>query len=170
MNIKIVNIKQNIEMLYRFENFIKNNYNNLIFLCVGNSDVWYDSFGPIVGTLLKDKYNIPCFVYGNIYNNIKLSNLNNYIKWIKKIHFNKKIIVIDAALTNENNNILHIRKGETKCAYFNKDSLSIGDYSVLCPVKNEFDSKNFNFKNIINNSLIIVEIIYKTILKCKNNI
>lgn len=166
MDYKINKILNNIKNLKFFENFIKENHNNLVFLCVGNSNVWYDSFGPIIGSLLKEKFNIPCFVYGNITNNINSKNLNSYIKWINKIHFDKKIVLFDSALTNENDIYVKIKKGSTKCAFYKKDSLSIGDISVLCPIKENENLKNFNFKELLNNVLLISNIISNSILKC----
>ena len=150
-------------MINSFENYCKKHYKDIVFVCVGNSDVWYDSFGPIVGSLLKHKINIPCFVYGDIDYNIKLNNLNNFIEWVKLKHFNKKIIVIDAALSDNNYNGLIFRFGQIKCAYFKNDSIPFGDYSVLCPIK-KINNETFNFNNIILNALIFVEII-KNIFK-----
>jgi len=161
MNDYIKNILFKINSLKNFENYVKQYKNNLVFLCVGNSEIWYDSFGPIVGGFLKHKYNINAFVYGDIYNCIKLSNLNKYIEYINKKHSNCKIIVIDAALTSSNNNELLLKEGATKCAYFSSKSKMVGHYSILCPVKSENEDKIFNYRKIISNALLISEIISK---------
>ena len=70
MESKVKYILSNINSLRNFENFIKINKNNIVFLCVGNGDVWYDSFGPLLGDQLKNHYNIKTFIYGD---------MNNYI-------------------------------------------------------------------------------------------
>jgi len=158
-------IKNNLQQLLCFENFLKKNKNNIVFLCVGNSDVWYDSFGPIVGDLLINKYNIKSFVYGNSENNIKLSNLNEYVDWVNKKHCNCKIIVIDAALSkNKNFNRLVFKKGKTKCAYYSSLSREVGDYSVLYPVKIEFRGNEETYYNLIEKALLVSEIINKYIV------
>ena len=142
-----------------FEKYIKDNKDNLVFFCVGNSDVWYDSFGPIVGELLISKYNINAFVYGSLKNNVRQSNLNNYIDWINRRHINCKVIVLDAAVSNSlNKNWLVIRSGSTKCAYYSEESKSVGDYSVLCPIE-DTGCVDDGFRNIIEKALTISKII-----------
>ena len=157
----IYKIENQIKNLKMFEEFLKSNKNNIVFVCVGNSDVWYDSFGPIVGSLLININNFPYFVYGNMHTNIKLTNLNNYINWIKKKHFNKKIVVIDAALSKINRECIVFREGAIKCAYFNKESKPFGDFSILCPINENIKKIDNGFVNIINNSIIIKTLIVK---------
>jgi len=154
-------IENQIKSLKLFEDFLKLNKNNIVFVCVGNSDVWYDSFGPIVGSLLININKFPYFVYGNMNKNIKLTNLNHYINWIKKKHFNKKIVVIDAALSKFNREDIVFRQGKVKCAYFNKESKPFGDFSILCPINENIKNINNGFVNIIKNSIIVKTLIIK---------
>ena len=163
-NIDLINDR--IYKFQKFENYLKRNREDIVFVCVGNSDVWYDSFGPIVGTILKNVFKLNVYIYGDINNNIKLKNLNNYIGFLNKKYFYKKIIVIDAALTDKDNNNLIFKEGKIKCAYFNNNSIPFGDYSILCPIKQE-ESDLFNYKKVIENAILCSNII-KNLLKCKN--
>jgi len=55
MDINNINIAQNNYNLYKsLEKMIKKaGKREIIFLCVGNPKIWFDSFGPIVGSVLK---------------------------------------------------------------------------------------------------------------------
>lgn len=162
----VLQIYKKILSLNKFENFIKKYKKNIVFVCVGNFDVWYDSFGPIVGSILKFKYNIPCFIYGTIEHNIKLDSLNLFIDWIKNKHFNSKIIVIDAALSSDSlirDNHVRFYPGKTKCAYFCNDVDSFGHFSILCPVRDKDEDIKCNFKIIIENALLVSSIISQII-------
>jgi len=96
----------NYKMTTNIQNFgfdlcnemLKNN-NLPVFMCIGSAFVVSDSIGPVVGSLLTNKYNIETYVYGNLKNNITKENLNNYYNFIKKKHLNSKIIVIDSGLS-----------------------------------------------------------------------
>ena len=154
-----INVYKKINELKSFENFLKHNKDNVVFVCVGNFEVWYDSYGPIVGELLINKYNIPTFVYGNIKSNIKLSNLSSFVNWVKLVHFDKKIIVIDAALSNKGNKEVVFKSGPIKCAYYSDKGETFGDYAILCPVNQVETNGNITYKSIIDNALLVSAII-----------
>ena len=148
-----------IKELRLFECFCRKNKNNIVFLCVGNSHVWYDSFGPIVGSLLQNKYNIQSFVYGNCENNITRSNLFDYIEFVKRKHFNKKIIVLDSAISDDFSlESVVFRKGEVVCAYYN-NNVGAGHYGVLCPVVTK-EQACCNLKKIVAKAITVANIIY----------
>ena len=153
-------------MFKSFENWVKENIDDIVFLCVGNSEVWYDSFGPIVGSLLTNKFNIPYYVYGNMKKDIRQSNLNLYIDWIKSKHMKSKILLFDSALTkNSYTDKLIFKHGSTKCAFYDKNSKEVGDFSVLCPISE--DETKCSFKSIVERSLLVAEFIDQIYIKCK---
>ncbi len=79
------------------EHVVLNNNFNLIFLCVGNSNVVADLFGPMCGSLLKQK-NKNLNVFGTLENNVTSKNLEKIFNKIKQEYVNPLIIVIDSAL------------------------------------------------------------------------
>lgn len=93
--------KKNIRVL-AFElanNFVEFNYCEPIFLCVGNSNVVGDLFGPMCGEILSKKYKINNVV-GNLTHNITSKNLNSIYNSIKQNFPFNKIVVIDSALSH----------------------------------------------------------------------
>ena len=82
-------------------------YFELVFLCIGTDRLIGDSFGPLVGTRLKElfeKYNICNInIYGTLNENICYTNVDKWIKIINKNHPGACIVVIDAALSKETN-------------------------------------------------------------------
>lgn len=100
----------------------------IIFLCVGNSKIWFDSFGPIVGSVLK-LMDFGFYIYGNTKTNINAKNINEYIEMIYNFHKNPYIIVFDNSLSMVEEPMLKIKEGPTICSVFN-NSVSVGDLSV----------------------------------------
>ena len=54
-----------------------------VFLCVGNSNVVGDCFGPLVGEILTNKYQIKR-VFGTLKHNVTSKNLAEVYDFIKK--------------------------------------------------------------------------------------
>lgn len=69
-----------------------------VYMCIGTEKVSSDSLGPRVGTLLNENLSTPIFVYGLCKQNITAENLCYCYKFIKKLHPNSAIVVIDAAV------------------------------------------------------------------------
>lgn len=69
-------------------------------ICIGTDKCIGDSFGPIVGSLLKQK-KFPLPVFGTLNNPIHALNIKNRLEELKKAYPNKKIIGIDACLGEE---------------------------------------------------------------------
>ena len=67
-----------------------------VYMCIGTEKVFSDSLGPRVGTLLNDNLQLPFFVYGLRDQNITAENLLYSYNFIKALHPNSKIVVIDA--------------------------------------------------------------------------
>ena len=96
------------QFVWELSNLIKdeNDINrNIIFLCIGTSRVVGDSVGPIVGSILKQNIisNKQIEVLGDCENNIHYENIEQNVDIVKKLNPNSLIVVIDSALSKEEN-------------------------------------------------------------------
>lgn len=83
---------------YSLSTFLKDEITtNTIIVCIGTDRCIGDCLGPIVGSMLEDKF-FPLPVYGTIDNPIHALNLDAKLSFIKSKHENSKIIGIDACL------------------------------------------------------------------------
>ena len=113
---------------------IKADKNKIIFVCIGSTDVIWDSIGPFAGNYLKTKIGAK-YVLGDINNNI--CSKYDLIKHYSKIK-NKYIVAIDSALTNQNleGEIFVDNKPITLGLGINKNKGIIGDSSIkICSSK-----------------------------------
>ena len=86
-----------------FEEYVKNlkrkikvDKKQIIFVCIGTSEVIWDSIGPLVGSYLKEEFKYKN-VIGDLNNNIcSKKDLINYYNKIK----NKYIVAIDTAISS----------------------------------------------------------------------
>ena len=69
-----------------------------VIVCIGSDRVAGDMLGPLVGSSLREKYRLPCPVYGAIGESVNGINLEEYLAMISKRHQGSKIIAVDAAL------------------------------------------------------------------------
>ena len=84
-------------------------YSDLIFICIGTNKIVGDSFGPIIGEILKRNVNDRRIkVIGDLINNINAKNIKN----IKYNCANPYVISIDSALSDtiEPGNVFIIKK------------------------------------------------------------
>ena len=68
-----------------------------IYMCVGNSDLVADLFGPMCGEMLKNS-NKNLKVFGTLSSNITSKNINQVYSFIKQKYPLNPIVVIDSAL------------------------------------------------------------------------
>lgn len=82
-----------------------------LFLCIGSDRHILDSFGPLTGSLLKDK--IPALdVYGTLPEPLHARNLVSSLRSIYHIHPGRLEIAIDASLGDDNDlGVIRIRQG-----------------------------------------------------------
>ena len=71
---------------------------NCVFMCIGTEKVFSDSLGPRVGTLLNLNMKKPTFIYGMCEQNITAENLLYCYNFIKAMHPESCVIVVDAAV------------------------------------------------------------------------
>lgn len=134
---------------------VRKPYDKIIFFCVGTDRCIGDSYGPLVGHMLKQKINSPYIeVYGTLHNPIHAKNLEERINSIDTK--NNFVIAIDACLTKYKDKIGNIfieNKTLNPGAGVGKDLPKIGDISIKCTV-NTLDS--FRFRALENTRLSLV--------------
>lgn len=127
-----VKIQNNISIVGKLEKAKKENC-SIVFLCVGNSKVWFDSFGPFVGSFLQMS-GVECFVYGNLSSNVLIGNIDEFLDMIYKFHVNPFIIVVDSSIYDGNDFDLLVKEEKTVCGVFSKNPIEIGDLKIACLV------------------------------------
>ncbi len=170
-------LKENKEykrFVWEFSNILKQNKQNknIIFLCIGTSKIMGDSIGPIVGTNLKKdlkKYlkfkrnlnieNNNIKIIGDMSNNFSYNNIEDNIKIIKNTSKNNFIIVIDSALSSENNigKIFVHNRGMKYAEALKRNNEIIGDMSIKAVVGKNTQNRFKNFtilKNISSQRII----------------
>lgn len=107
---------------------------NILFLCIGDSNIIGDSLGPLIGSFIKKnkssiKRNINIEVIGTMEIPIGYKKINNIIKNIEEDTF---IIMIDSALGSENNIGKIIIDSSNLCAGkgLNKGKCLNGDITI----------------------------------------
>lgn len=137
-------------------------YFETVFLCIGTDRIIGDSLGPIVGTMLQkklEKYNFfNISIYGTLQENICYTNIQDVLKVINKKHKNACIIVIDAALSHEDNiGKIFVSKekmmlGKGLC----KNKIEVGNISIKAVVGKNYKLSKYNFSSLQNISLNVV--------------
>lgn len=138
----------------------KNEYDKIIFFCVGTDRVTGDSFGPIVGYklryLFKDVEEVE--IYGDLDENICANNANDIIKHIRSKYKNPFIIAIDSAISKKDNigKIVIENSGMHLGKALNKKINYIGNLSIKGIVSQNVNIPQYNFKLLQNTSLGLV--------------
>lgn len=138
---------ENLKLFKLLEEASKIEDREVIFLCVGNSKIWYDSFGPVMGSLLMN-FELEKYIYGNTRMDIKASNLQEYIDMINKFHINPFIIVFDSALSKENRGLV-LRRGATTCGALSDSKVSVGDLSITYNLTSDMIKDVSNYKGML---------------------
>lgn len=145
-------------------------YSDLIFICIGTNKIVGDSFGPIIGEILKRNVkDRKIKVIGDLTNNINSKNIKN----IKYNCDNPYVISIDSALSDtiEPGNVFIIKKGLVPGSALNKKAIAIGNIAIKgivakdekSLIKNYYNLKNADYKLILKFSKNISKIILQSI-------
>ena len=104
-----------------------------VFMCIGTEKVFSDSLGPRVGTLLNENMLFPAFVYGLCEQNITAENLLYSYNFIKALHPESQIVVIDAAVGSKEQigNVQVCDGGIMPGAATNKNLPAVGDVGIV---------------------------------------
>ena len=130
-----------------FETYVTNlkrktsliNKDKILFICIGKSEILWDSIGPLVGSYLKDKLG----------SNKVLGDINHNIctKWDLMYHYpkikNKFVVAIDTALSaKEMDGEIFISNSSTIMgSAFNRPNGVIGDISIKAAIS-DFANKD----------------------------
>lgn len=136
---------------------------DIVIINIGTEKVVGDSYGPVLGSALKEKNLKNIFVYGSLDDNITAINLKNKYNDIKQRHPNALFIVVDACFTCDEStiNTMFTNEGIEPGKGINKNIIGkIGDLSILFPVHyNKFnDTDRFE----IMKNITIKDVLYKT--------
>ena len=69
-----------------------------VIVCFGTMSISGDSLGPLVGSLLASRYNVPAFVYGTENCSVNGKNMAEWLDFIKQAHRDALFIAVDASL------------------------------------------------------------------------
>lgn len=161
---KIKTYYENYLAYYEISNFLKDHISNkTIIVCIGTDKCIGDCLGPMVGTLLKEKF-FPLKVFGTLDSPIHALNLDKKITEILKQYPDHHILAIDACLgdpksigeIHTRNEPIHPGKG------VGKTLRSVGDASIIAIVDSSenidmFTSRPIRLSFIIDMSKVIVD-------------
>ena len=115
----------------------------IVIVCVGSTKVISDSFGPIVGHILCEKYNPDAYVYGTLSAPINALNLVSSLEKIKQRHKKSKIICVDSfEPIRSNKDEIRFINGPIKPGLASGKNLPpVGDISIIsAPAKSKTNS------------------------------
>ncbi len=114
-------------------NALKEKITSPVYMCIGTEKVFSDSLGPRVGSMLNEMMNKPVFVYGLCNQNITAENLCHSYSFIKAMHPESQIVVIDAGVgANEQLGKIQLTDGGiVPGAATNKNLPMMGDVSIV---------------------------------------
>lgn len=138
----------------------KNEYDKVIFFCIGTDRITGDSLGPIVGDKLRFLFRKirEVKVYGYLGHNICANNANEIIRNITNTYKKPLIIAIDSAISKKENigKIVIENNGMYLGKALNKKINYIGDLSIKGIVSQNVNVPQYNFKLLQNTSLNLV--------------
>lgn len=104
---------------------------NCVYMCIGTEKVFSDSLGPRVGSLLNQRLN--AFIYGMSEQNITAENLLYCYNFIKALHPDSTIVVVDAAVGSKDQigNVQLCDGGILPGAATNKNLPEVGDIGII---------------------------------------
>ncbi len=104
-----------------------------VFMCIGTQKVIADSLGPRVGQILNENMKTPLFVYGLDSLNITAENLVDSYNFIKQMHPDEQIMVIDAGVGEDEQvgEVQLVNNGIAPGAATDKNLPMVGDISIV---------------------------------------
>ena len=129
-----LNCLNNLAMIKKLENILKNTNKKIVFICMGNIKVNFDSFASHVAMFLR-KYNVNAIVYGGEKYPLYGESLQKMKNFLHKAHKNDIIVFVDVVKTNivsQNGKIIISTK---KFQVANSKVVFNYDYSICYMVK-----------------------------------
>lgn len=81
-----------------FNDIVDRGEREIVIVCFGTNAISGDALGPMVGTLLTQKYNVPAFVYGTDESTVNGKNMAQWLSFIKTVHKDAIFVAVDASL------------------------------------------------------------------------
>ena len=81
-----------------FDHVANRGEREIVIVCFGTTAISGDALGPMVGSLLTQKYDIPAFVYGTEESNVNGKNMSQWLDFIKAVHKDALFVAVDASL------------------------------------------------------------------------
>ena len=81
-----------------FNDIVDRGEREIVIVCFGTNAISGDALGPMVGTLLTQKYNVPTFVYGTDECTVNGKNMAQWLSFIKTVHKDAIFVAVDASL------------------------------------------------------------------------
>ena len=141
--------------VWELNNFIDIN-KSIIFVCIGTSSIIGDSFGPVVGSILKNTLkNNSAKVIGDLQNCVTYTDIHRKMNNIKKQYSNSLIIVVDSALASKANigKVFVQNRGLKYAESLKKSNDIIGNISIKAVVGENSNNNLRNFYNLRDVSL-----------------
>ena len=107
----------------------------VVFFCIGTDRVIGDSLGPIIGSLLIDRFGKEN-VYGDLFNNITFENIGSTIEKIKNHDFKimlESILYHDIGRTNDIDDEFHGYNAINKLDFL-KEKYNNTEYNIICAI------------------------------------
>ncbi|TKH04387.1 spore protease YyaC [Peribacillus simplex] len=157
-------------MSFQIARILRPTSKEIIFLCIGSDRSTGDSFGPLVGTMLRENQ-VPYHVFGTLADPVHALNLKSVLKEIKKQFKNPFIFGIDACLGgyHQTGSIIlakgPFRPGEA----MNKSLPILGDYHLkavvnyLDPLLPQQSLNDTRLHTVMNLAKITTRIIVKSV-------
>lgn len=104
-----------------------------VIICIGSSGVSGDSLGPMVGDLLRQRYNVSAYVYGSVSRPVNGVNYEQYVDFILEKHRGSFVIAVDACVGDKKDvgKIKLSTRGLSAGGALNKNLRRIGDIGIL---------------------------------------
>lgn len=104
-----------------------------VVICIGSSGVVGDSLGPMVADLLKERYEVPAYVYGGLRAPVNGVNYTRYAAFLAERHRESLVIAVDACVGDKRDvgKIKYSSKGLRAGGALNKNLGAIGDIGIL---------------------------------------
>ena len=115
-----------------------------VVICIGSDKVSGDMLGPLVGSALRDDYDLPCPVYGAVGESVNGVNLASYVRMIKRRHEGSRLIAVDAALGKESDvGKIRLKRGGVKAGgALDRKIDAVGDLGIVGIVAKESAPKD----------------------------
>lgn len=125
---------------------------DIIFLCIGTDQIIGDSFGPVVGTLLRKafKENKNIKIIGDLENALTYNKIEENVSYIKENYTNNLIVVLDSALSDKHNvgKVFIQNRGLKYAESLKKQNEIIGNISIKAVVGVNSNNSMENFENL----------------------